>query len=124
MDASRLDLDHLTPEQKRALLRELIQRPPSRSSEQPLSQGQRPLWLQYELDPANPVYNLSSLWRARSAVDVAVLRSALERLVRRHAALRTTFHAGPGDRKSTRLNSSHSQISYAVFRLKKKKPSQ
>src|SRR2546430_12458348 len=25
------------------------------------------------------------------------------------------------DRKSTRLNSSHSQISYAVFRLKKKK---
>src|SRR2546430_8190190 len=29
----------------------------------------------------------------------------------------------PEDRKSTRLNSSHSQISYAVFCLKKKKPS-
>src|SRR2546427_1644959 len=29
-----------------------------------------------------------------------------------------------GDRKSTRLNSSHSQISYAVFCLKKKKISQ
>src|SRR2546430_4153789 len=28
---------------------------------------------------------------------------------------------GIGDRKSTRLNSSHSQISYAVFCLKKKK---
>src|SRR2546430_4252283 len=28
---------------------------------------------------------------------------------------------GVGDRKSTRLNSSHSQISYAVFCLKKKK---
>src|SRR5688572_31090276 len=27
----------------------------------------------------------------------------------------------PSDRKSTRLNSSHSQISYAVFCLKKKK---
>src|SRR5438309_8573573 len=27
-----------------------------------------------------------------------------------------------GDRKSTRLNSSHSSISYAVFCLKKKKP--
>src|SRR2546430_13200957 len=27
----------------------------------------------------------------------------------------------PGDRKSTRLNSSHSQISYAVFCLKKKR---
>src|SRR2546430_7318157 len=29
---------------------------------------------------------------------------------------------GERDRKSTRLNSSHSQISYAVFCLKKKKP--
>src|SRR5206468_4685799 len=28
----------------------------------------------------------------------------------------------PGDRKSTRLNSSHDQISYAVFCLKKKNP--
>src|SRR5256886_13581750 len=31
------------------------------------------------------------------------------------------FDATTGDRKSTRLNSSHSQISYAVFCLKKKK---
>src|SRR2546427_2744917 len=31
--------------------------------------------------------------------------------------------AHQGDRKSTRLNSSHSQISYAVFCLKKKKHS-
>src|SRR5688572_32659319 len=30
-------------------------------------------------------------------------------------------HDREGDRKSTRLNSSHSQISYAVFSLKKKK---
>src|SRR2546430_11312507 len=30
-------------------------------------------------------------------------------------------HVRDGDRKSTRLNSSHSQISYAVFCLKKKK---
>src|SRR2546430_7743929 len=30
-------------------------------------------------------------------------------------------HQLGGDRKSTRLNSSHSQISYAVFCLKKKK---
>src|SRR5256885_6846669 len=30
-------------------------------------------------------------------------------------------NSGPGDRKSTRLNSSHLVISYAVFCLKKKK---
>src|SRR3712207_7287783 len=29
-------------------------------------------------------------------------------------------HFAPGDRKSTRLNSSHANISYAVFCLKKK----
>src|SRR3712207_8832928 len=32
--------------------------------------------------------------------------------------------ASPTDRKSTRLNSSHANISYAVFCLKKKKASQ
>src|SRR2546427_2239093 len=35
-----------------------------------------------------------------------------------------TLAAGTLDRKSTRLNSSHSQISYAVFCLKKKKNTQ
>src|SRR3989475_7471885 len=34
---------------------------------------------------------------------------------------RSSNGVGGGDRKSTRLNSSHSQISYAVFCLKKKK---
>src|SRR2546430_7622540 len=33
----------------------------------------------------------------------------------------STLRGSPSDRKSTRLNSSHSQISYAVFCLKKKK---
>src|SRR2546430_3253585 len=32
----------------------------------------------------------------------------------------THYKGSPPDRKSTRLNSSHSQISYAVFCLKKK----
>src|SRR2546430_7477731 len=36
-------------------------------------------------------------------------------------AVTTGEYVGNRDRKSTRLNSSHSQISYAVFCLKKKK---
>src|SRR5688572_32329639 len=36
--------------------------------------------------------------------------------------VRSAVKAGGLDRKSTRLNSSHSQISYAVFCLKKKTP--
>src|SRR2546422_7557353 len=35
--------------------------------------------------------------------------------------LKVPVHKGPRDRKSTRLNSSHGYISYAVFCLKKKK---
>src|SRR5689334_23641293 len=40
--------------------------------------------------------------------------------LRRRRGLRSRHRARP-DRKSTRLNSSHSSISYAVFCLKKKK---
>src|SRR5688572_31029463 len=44
-------------------------------------------------------------------------------VIRQHspATAESTIGASPQDRKSTRLNSSHSQISYAVFCLKKKK---
>src|SRR2546430_4299259 len=47
---------------------------------------------------------------------------ALSRLNRRaHLPIEGDEHVvAPRDRKSTRLNSSHSQISYAVFCLKKK----
>src|SRR2546422_5259459 len=38
-----------------------------------------------------------------------------------HASQRLTHTGGSLDRKSTRLNSSHGYISYAVFCLKKKK---
>src|SRR3712207_7866029 len=39
----------------------------------------------------------------------------------RHQTIRTDQEWSMGDRKSTRLNSSHANISYAVFCLKKKK---
>src|SRR2546430_2017725 len=39
----------------------------------------------------------------------------------RETAIKSAKKLGLADRKSTRLNSSHSQISYAVFCLKKKK---
>src|SRR5689334_24162289 len=49
-------------------------------------------------------------------------RQALGAIVRRHDRLRIGARGidEPLDRKSTRLNSSHSSISYAVFCLKKK----
>src|SRR2546426_6885997 len=50
---------------------------------------------------------------------VAVLWMMLVQMLRRARLALAT--AGPIDRKSTRLNSSHLVISYAVFCLKKKK---
>src|SRR3712207_8955304 len=44
------------------------------------------------------------------------------RITHRYRALQRELFAHFGDRKSTRLNSSHANISYAVFCLKKKSP--
>src|SRR2546427_9015273 len=50
------------------------------------------------------------------------VRAAITGVLVEGAIAAVDEHAGDGgDRKSTRLNSSHSQISYAVFCLKKKK---
>src|SRR5688572_31242343 len=50
----------------------------------------------------------------------AVLARSAERRRRRGRRCGRARRRDLGDRKSTRLNSSHSQISYAVFCLKKK----
>src|SRR3712207_8551125 len=50
----------------------------------------------------------------RQDVDAALYRGL------RPEALALLLYVGRGDRKSTRLNSSHANISYAVFCLKKK----
>src|SRR2546430_7426331 len=52
--------------------------------------------------------------KADQNIEFGRVQQAIE--ISRQAGVRVV-----GDRKSTRLNSSHSQISYAVFCLKKKK---
>src|SRR5206468_10428536 len=59
-----------------------------------------------------------SLGEARAGDRFRRRQGGLELERRRHAHLP---RHGARDRKSTRLNSSHDQISYAVFCLKKKK---
>src|SRR5687768_18008032 len=63
--------------------------------------------------------------RASRRRRVVVSRVPLERLAEirapRWRGLLIRNQLGLGDRKSTRLNSSHGYISYAVFCLKKKK---
>src|SRR2546430_3156119 len=54
-------------------------------------------------------------------VPIERVRGAAEVVEERRRTKRDLLASAAGDRKSTRLNSSHSQISYAVFCLKKKK---
>src|SRR5438270_5545756 len=61
-------------------------------------------------------------WPARAARFLSRRpRDGVHLLQRPTAQHRRNARDGSTDRKSTRLNSSHSQISYAVFCLKKKK---
>src|SRR3712207_8571796 len=93
--------------------------------------------------PRSTLFPYTTLFRSRQGVLVGLLRALHHE---RGGAAVGLFHgdlvarlqlpktvedvgSGPGvdvgheDRKSTRLNSSHANISYAVFCLKKKQPS-
>src|SRR2546430_8287597 len=91
--------------------------------------------------PRSTLFPYTTLFRSvREWIDEVVSRTVseftqedyaeewdLEGLVKQMAALydtEVTVDELREDRKSTRLNSSHSQISYAVFCLKKKKKNQ
>src|SRR5438034_2121979 len=88
------------------------------------------------LPPTSTLFPYTTLFRSglacgdRSGVteELGVVRSrrshrrALARRERENVVVKAAHrHAIVGDRKSTRLNSSHTVISYAVFCLKKKK---
>ena len=57
----------------------------------PLSHAQRRVWFLTQLEGAETAYNLPSALRLRGPLDADFLAVALQRLVDRHAVLRTTF---------------------------------
>src|SRR2546427_5973112 len=78
--------------------------------------------------PRSTLFPYTTLFRSRDQRDLPRTRMVF---VRQCTQLKSRIHATlakyalrnlevSADRKSTRLNSSHSQISYAVFCLKKK----
>src|SRR5688572_32536453 len=71
--------------------------------------------------PRSTLFPYTTLFRSvQEAADIS--REIYVGLVLDRAlGLPVLMASSEGDRKSTRLNSSHSQISYAVFCLKKKK---
>src|SRR2546427_6083225 len=73
--------------------------------------------------PRSTLFPYTTLFRSLVLRDAAA-EEHLAGLFRVRQRPEPVRQAQLGDRKSTRLNSSHSQISYAVFCLKKKKERQ
>ncbi len=98
---------NLSPE-KRALLEKLLkqegvgQRPnrilPVRrdGGAFPLSFAQQRLWFFDQLEPGSPLYNIPQAVRLTGRLDAGALEQALNEIVRRHEALRTTFETRDG----------------------------
>src|SRR5690606_41504172 len=84
-----------------------------------------PSLLFFFTDPATPdTYTLSLHDALPISVPPGTIEHVVLPIVERYGWTRETVllaHAPERDRKSTRLNSSHVKISYAVFCLKKKK---
>src|SRR5436305_12731684 len=77
--------------------------------------------------PSSTLFPYTTLFRSRLRGRLRRSRRNTEGLAEIHAGTLEKHHSDPGlakprasDRKSTRLNSSHVRISYAVFCLKKK----
>src|SRR3712207_8994023 len=72
-----------------------------------------------EIDPITLDIIENALRHARFEMDAVLFRSAMSPVIREQHDEFPMLTDPQGDRKSTRLNSSHANISYAVFCLKK-----
>src|SRR3712207_9518425 len=74
--------------------------------------------------PRSTLFPYTTLFRSarpQVAMDDAVAMSVVDGVANLAGVIEHTRQVECADRKSTRLNSSHANISYAVFCLKKKK---
>ena len=86
------------------------------ASEAPLSFSQERLWFLYQLDPASYAFNITNAVRLLGRLNVASLERALNEIVRRHEALRTTFANVDGE--PVQIIASELQIPLRVIDLR------
>ena len=71
--------------------------PAERGGPLPLSFAQQRLWFLAQMDGVSEAYHIFYGWRLKGELNCAALRQALDRIVARHEALRTTFVAIDGE---------------------------
>lgn len=84
------------PDTKRERLAELLEHGASMARTYPLSFAQQRLWFLDQLNPGNPFYSISQTMQLDFPIDSGVLTRALNEMVSRHDALRTTFRSVDG----------------------------
>lgn len=62
----------------------------------PLSFAQQRLWFIDQLEPGNPLYNISAMYRLKGPLNVDAMQRTINEIVRRHETLRTTFGTHDG----------------------------
>ncbi len=85
---------------KKALLARLLQEKREAYS-YPLSYGQQALWFVCQNAPDSPAYNMAFPMRLEGRLDLAALRRALQKIVDRHPALRSTIDIANGEPAQT-----------------------
>jgi len=65
-------------------------------TEYPLSPNQQGLWALEQRFPGQGLYNGNGAWRLLADISFPALRRAVERLIERHPAWRTTFSERDG----------------------------
>lgn len=60
----------------------------------PLSHAQQRQWFLWHLEPSSTAYHVAGTLSLTGPLDVAALRGALQRVIERHASLRTVFQSG------------------------------
>ena len=108
MSDLRQRIANLSPEKRALLERRLMQQSAAGTKAPaiprrdptlpcPLSFAQQRLWFLDQFEPDSPLYNVPKAVRMLGTLDVEALHQALDAIVARHEALRTTFVAVDGD---------------------------
>ena len=84
-------------EAKRERLRKALQKKMAQPIEAPLTFGQRRLWFVDQLDPGNPLYNITFSFLATGDFRYELYQRALEWMIKRHESLRTTIELVAGE---------------------------